>query len=88
MNNPISFPQGKQWNGSREIVEFEAESNGKKIHCAVSLEALCDNFDGDTKEPLQCFLNNRARIESLATKIILRQRFENDGSILVRNADY
>jgi len=87
MNGQVSFPPGERWNGSREIVEFEAEFNGKRISCAVSFEALSDNFDGDRKQPLKSFKENRSKIEALATKFIQRQRFENDGSILVRTAD-
>lgn len=87
MANELTFPAGERWNGSREVAKFTAMLGDKKIRCAVSLEALCDNFDGDTKEPLQCFRDNRANIEAIAAKLIRRQRFEADGSILVRTAD-
>ena len=55
MNNQMSFPSGERWNGTREIVEFEAEFDGKRIPCSVSYEALSDNFDGDRKDPLHSF---------------------------------
>lgn len=87
MSNQVTFPPGERWNGSREIVEFQAEAGGKRIRCALSLEALCDNFDGDTKETLQCFRDSRDKIEVLAAKLIQRQRYEADGSILIRTAD-
>ncbi len=88
MRNELSFPAGEFWNGSREVVEFLALLGKEKIRCAISLEALCDNFDSDTKEPLLCFRDNRAKIEAITAKLVRRQRFEEDASILVRSADH
>lgn len=87
MASELTFPAGEQWNSSHEVAEFTAMLGDRKFRCAVTLEALCDNFDGDTKEPLECFRDNRPRIEAIAAKLIKRQRFEADGSILVRTAD-
>ena len=83
----IDFPKVEAWNGNRDIVSFPADSDGKRISCAISWEALQDNYGGANQEPLACFKANRAAIEGKATGLILRKRFEADGSILVRSGD-
>ena len=83
----LTFPAGERWNGYREVAEYSAVLGDRRIHCAISLEALCDNFDADPEEPLPSFHNSRAKIEAITAKLVDRGRFEADGSILVRTAD-
>jgi len=81
---PINFPNDEAWDGARMVVSFAAESNGRRINCAVSIEALQDHFEGDHLKPLEAFRAHREQIESIVEQLIVRQRFERDGSILVR----
>ena len=83
----ISFPAQAVWGDDRDVVYFPAEVDGKRIRCAITLEALQDNFDGDSTEPVACFRANRARIEAKAAKLIAQARFEPDGQILIRSQD-
>jgi hypothetical protein len=53
----------------------------------AALEALCDNFGGNIKDPMESFRSSRAKIEAITAKLIKRSRFEADGYILVRTAD-
>lgn len=83
----LSFPSGEAWNSSREVVQFLAVVNGKNVSCAISWEALQDNFGGKSARPLDCFRSNRKSIETKAESIIQKSRFESDGSILIRSQD-
>ena len=83
----ITFPQIEAWNANREVVTFPAEKDGKKIQCAISWEALQDNYGCNDAPPLDCFRTNRAAIENKAGSLINRKRFEADGSIMIRSID-
>lgn len=83
----VSFPAVETLNAGREIVSFSAEINGKRIQCAISWEALQDNFGGDSMSPVNCFRANRKAIEAKVEHLILRGRFESDGSVFIRSQD-
>ena len=82
------FPNSQLYDSSREIVHFVAIVGDKTIACSISLEALHDHFEGDMRKPTETFVANRPAIERLAEKLILRKRFEQDGSILIRTTNY
>jgi hypothetical protein len=71
---PISFPAVEASDGSRDVVSFPAD-------------ALQDRFGGSNIPPLDTFRANRGAIERNAERIITHQRFEPDGSILIRSRD-
>lgn len=83
----IDFPPDQFYDDWREVVVFPAIATGKRIRCAISMEALGDYFGGYRDDPLSTFVENRDRIEKLATKLILDGRFEPDGSLLIRSND-
>jgi hypothetical protein len=83
----INFPRLEAWDGRRYVVSFPADVDEKRILCAISWEALSDNFGGNHAAPIESFHANRARIEAKAERLILQGRFEPDGSILVRSQD-
>ena len=83
----INFPVVEAWNGNRDIVSFPAEVNGKRVRCAISWEALQDNFCGNGAPPIDCFRANRRAIEAKAERLIQEGRFEPDGSLLIRSQD-
>jgi len=83
----IVFQPVEAWDGNRDVVTFLADVDEKRIHCAVSLEALQDNFGGNHSAPLDCFRANRGAIEAKAERLIHHGRFEADGSILIRSQD-
>ena len=83
----IAFQPLEAWDGHRDVVTFPADVGGKRVHCAVSWEALQDNFGGNNTPPLDCFRVSRAIIEAKADGLIRKGRFEPDGSILIRSED-
>jgi len=38
----IAFPSVEAWDANRGVVAFPADDNGKRVHCAISWEALQD----------------------------------------------
>jgi len=83
----ILFPDRETLNSVRDAVSFPAEMNNSIISCAISGEALEDHFRGDNIPRLDTFRANRHAIEIIAERLINQQRFEQDGSILIRMQD-
>jgi hypothetical protein len=71
----------------RQVVWFSAIIDEKCIDCGVSIEALADHFGAFYDDPLPAFRTHRARIQEAATKLIIERRFEDDGTVIIRNAD-
>ena len=76
-----------KWNKDRELAEFLCEGTEKEIECAISMEALVNNFGGNPEHPMHSFYENQNRIESIALSLIQKQRFQEDGSILILSTD-
>jgi len=83
----VTFPPVEAWDANRDVVSFPAEVDGTRIRCAVSWEALQDNFGGNGVPPLDCFRAARHAIETKAEGLIRKGHFEGDGSILIRSQD-
>ncbi len=83
----ILFPAVEAWDGNRDVISFPADVNNQQIRCAVSWEALQDHFGGNDIPPLDAFRAKRSAIEGVAERLINWQRFEQDGSILIRSQD-
>ena len=81
------FPESQLFDPNRQVVLFTAYVGPDLIPCAISLEALQDHFGADNLAPERAFIRNRAPIESIAARLIERDRREPDGSILIRTAD-
>jgi hypothetical protein len=71
----------------RKVVWFSALVDDKPIDCSVTLEALAEHFGAFYDDPLPAFRDHRERIQEAATKLITQRRFEDDGTIIIRNAD-
>jgi hypothetical protein len=71
----------------RKIVWFTASVDDKRIDCGISIEALGDHFGAYYDDPLPAFRANRARIETVAARLIEESRFESDGTLLIRSSD-
>lgn len=83
----IAFPNIEAFDGSRDVVTFPAIVNNQQIICAISSEALCDNFGGKYGAAIETFQVNRPRIEAQAERLIKQRRYEVDGSIFIYTQD-
>jgi transcriptional regulator with XRE-family HTH domain len=71
----------------RMVVIFWAEDGSRKIKCEISKEALCDHYNGDNRNLLEVFKENRFSIEHEIRRKYLANKFEKDGSILIKSED-
>ena len=83
----IKFPNIEAMDEHRMVVLYPAEQDNKCINCAISTQALEDNFNGNNVPALDCFRRNRGFIELKTARLIENGRFEPDGSILIRSRD-
>ena len=81
------FAKSQLYDSGRMVVMFNAYVGENMIACAISMEALQDHFENNTRKPVETFIRHRHAIERVAETLIARQRFEADGSILIRTAD-
>ncbi len=80
----ILFLNNEEWFSNLEVVHFSADVNGERVKCVVTWEALVNHFGRSDEEAIDVFRTNRDSIESIAKGLIQRNRFESDGSILIR----
>lgn len=83
----VTFPVTEAYDFAKDTANFPADVNGKRVVCRISREALEDNFNGVGEDILHCFRENRVSIEEKARALIDKNRFESDGSILIRSSD-
>ena len=84
----LTFPNSDaRYDTLRMLVLFAGKDGDKTISCAISLQALEDHFDGDSRDPVKVFRANRACIEHEARRKYLAGRFVADGSVLIKTED-
>lgn len=87
-NRMLAFPEPAAfYDASRKVICFSGKDGSKEVACAVSKEALDDYFCGSHQSSLKCFTANHEQIEQIVRRKYLANKFENDGSILVKSAD-
>ncbi len=64
---------------------FAANVNGRRIMCRIETAALLKS--NPALEPMKALAASRAAIQATAKGLIEKERFEDDGSILIRKAD-
>lgn len=83
----LEFPDPKpEYRTSQMVVEFNGiNETGKQVPCAISHEALQDQFRMDGEPNLKIFLKNQAAIEQKAREMYL---YSNRKEIKITNADF
>ncbi len=83
----ISFPKLECWNPLTEIASIVAEVNKGRVMCRISLKLLQDRFGALPEAPMLAIADNRAAIQAAARKVIEREIYEEDGSVVIRDTD-
>ena len=83
----ITFPQMECWSPMTEMATFAADLNGDRIMCRVESQALASLRPQCSEDPMQALAASRSELQSIARRLIERERFEEDGSILIRATD-
>jgi len=83
----VSFPGLECWNAMTKVATIAAEVNKKRVLCRISLEVLIDKFGALEEEPMQSVALQRNVIHEAARKLIEREIYEKDDSVLIRACD-
>jgi fido (protein-threonine AMPylation protein) len=71
----------------REVVLFFGQDEETRVRCAISREALDDDFRGDNRDKVEVFRENRQVIEQGARQKYAAGDTEPDGSVLIHSGE-
>ena len=84
----LKFPEHEEkFDFDREIVLFYGQDGESRVRCAISREALDDDFRGDDRDKVEVFRENRAAIQQGARQKYAAGDTETDGSILIHSGE-
>jgi fido (protein-threonine AMPylation protein) len=84
----LSFPnQGAKFDFDREVVVFSGQNGKTRVRCAISREALDDEFGADDRNKTKVFQKNRKVIEAATRRKYLTGDTETDGSVLIHSGE-
>ena len=86
-NGVISFPALQCWNPMTNVATIAAEVDGKRVSCRIKIEDLKKKFQFFSSEPMQMVTKYRTEIEAAARDLIVRMKYEDDGSIMIQYGD-
>lgn len=69
------------------VATIAANVDKRRVLCRVSLEVLQKKFHATSDEPMQSVAENRSLLQESAKILIENERFEDDGSIIIRMKD-
>jgi fido (protein-threonine AMPylation protein) len=83
-SHELTFPdQEEKFDTDRQIVVFYGQDGKARVRCAISREALDDDFGADHRDQVEVFRKNRQVIEERARQKYAAGDTETDGSILI-----
>src|SRR5215471_13737973 len=84
----LEFPDNtEKFDFDREVVVFFGEDGKARVRCAISREALDDDFGAYNRDKVEVFKENRRVIEGRARQKYLAGDTETDGSILIHTGE-
>ena len=87
VDGSISFPLLQCWNPVTNVATIAAQVSGGRVSCRIKIDDLRKKFHIFPDEPMQSVTNYRAEIENAARKLIEKNDFEDDGSIMINYKD-
>ena len=84
----LKFPdRAEKWDFDREVVVFIGQDGDNRVRCAISREALGDDFRADDRDKVEVFRENREVIEEGARRKYAAGDTEPDGSVLIHSGE-
>ncbi len=84
----LKFPdRAEKWDFDREVVVFFGQDGDNRVRCAISREALDDDFRADDRDKAEVFRENREVIEEGARRKYAAGDTEPDGSVLIHSGE-
>lgn len=83
----ISFPRLECWNNMTKMATVVAMVDKKRVLCRISSESLRVKFGASDDKFMQSVVQHRMSIQEAATRLIERDGYEDDGSVLIKTTD-
>jgi len=83
----ISFPRLESWNNLTKMATVVAQVDKKRVLCRISYESLRAKFGASDDKFMQSVAQHRADIQEAAKRVIERDDYEADGSVLIQTSD-
>jgi len=84
----LKFPdRAEKWDFDRDVVVFFGQDGDNRVRCAISREALDDDFRGDGRDKVEVFRENQAAIEQAVRQKYAAGDTETEGSILIHSGE-
>ncbi|MGZ8214262.1 MAG: DUF1488 domain-containing protein [Methylosarcina sp.] len=83
----ISFPRLESWNNMTKMATVVAQVDKKRVLCRISYESLRTKFGASDDKFMQSVAQHRTDIQEAAKRLIERDDYEVDGSVLIRTDD-
>lgn len=82
-----SFPQLECWSPITKSATFAAQVDGRRVICYLAATLLLRRYPECAPDPMRALKEHRDAIQAAALRIIERDGFEPDGTVVVREAD-
>lgn len=85
----LVFPDpNARYDFDRDSVYFSGLIGDESVSCSISREALEDHFEPASKNLVQMYQANAARINHEVSRKYLAEKLETDGSVSIRSEDF
>jgi Protein of unknown function (DUF1488) len=83
----ISFPRLECWNNMTRMATVVADVNTNRVLCRISSDSLKVKFGASEDKLMQSVVQHRVAIQEAAKRLIERDDYQADGSVLIQTAD-
>lgn len=83
----VLFPRLECWNNMTRMATVVADVDKKRVLCRISSESLRIKFGASDDNLMQSVVQHRTAIQDAAKRLIERDDYEEDGSILIQTED-
>lgn len=70
-----------------QVATIAANVDKRRVLCRISLDVLQKKFHASSDKPMQSVADNRKLLQERAKILIENEKFEDDGSIVIRMND-
>ncbi|HIA07544.1 MAG TPA: DUF1488 family protein [Chromatiaceae bacterium] len=86
-HSDFTFPPAETDDTKQKLIIFDAIKDGNTTVCNLAYALIDEHYEGEYSDPLFAFMQVRTEVEGIAARLIEQGRFEDDGSIVITEAD-
>ena len=83
----ITFTQMESWNPLHNTATMAIDVDKIRVLCRISKAVLMSISSDKKADPMKILANNRSLFQNKAKKLIEQNKYESDGSIIIRKSD-